>query len=150
MRKLAPPSNPLAYALRLLGRRAHSVEELRQKLLARSVAPDEVEAVLSKLQQNHLTDDQAFAQAWVRSRDRSRPRAAYLLKQELARKGVDAGLISQALESRELTDVAAAKHLVSKQLSRLQGLDREVQRRRIAGYLQRRGFSYDIVAEVLP
>ncbi len=150
MRKLAPPSNPLAYALRLLGRRAHSVEELRQKLLARSVAPDEVEVVMRKLQETRLTDDQAFAQSWVRSRDRSRPRAGYLLKQELARKGVDAAHISEALESRELTDVAAAKQLVTKQLSRLQGLDREVQRRRIAGYLQRRGFSYDIVAEVLP
>lgn len=150
MRKLGPPSNPLAYVLRLLGRRAHSVEELRQKLLSRGVEESAVAQVLARLAEARLTDDQAFAQSWVRSRDRSRPRAAYLLKQELVKKGITAADVAQALEGREATDVDQARALAEKQLLRLSGLDRDTQRRRVASYLQRRGFSYEVVAQVLP
>ena len=55
-------------------------------------------------------DDEAFARAWVASRDRARPRGEHALRRELQLKGVDRSLIDASSRSaaRKLaTDVPA-------------------------------------------
>lgn len=56
------------YSLRALGQRAHSVHELRQKLLRRAEAAADVAATLVKLQEYGLTDDRKFSDAVASAR----------------------------------------------------------------------------------
>ena len=45
-------------------------------------------------------DDEAFARAWVASRDRARPRGEHALRRELQLKGVDRSIVDVVLEER--------------------------------------------------
>lgn len=58
----------LAYAVKLLAGRAHSMGELRQKLRRRAEEATAVDVVLSRLQENGYLDDQKFAENFVSAR----------------------------------------------------------------------------------
>lgn len=56
------------YALRALGRRAHSIAELRQKLLARAQCASDVAGILTRLKQSGYLDDRRYAEGFAASR----------------------------------------------------------------------------------
>ena len=47
-----------------------------------------------------MLDDEAFARAWVESRDRARPRGERAIRQELGLKGVDRSTVDLVLSER--------------------------------------------------
>ena len=49
-----------------------------------------------------MLDDAAFAQAWVESRDRSRPRGERAIRVELGQKGLDKTVIDEVLAHRRV------------------------------------------------
>ncbi len=55
-----------------------------------------------------MLDDEAFARAWVESRDRARPRGERALRAELRQKGVADRAMAAALAERELAPMDAA------------------------------------------
>ncbi len=117
--------------MRLLAVRAHGEEELRRKLLRRGCLPGEVEAALAQLRRAGYLDDLEVARSLVRRRSRARGRA--LIERELMSLGISSEVTAQALtELSEQAEAAAARHLIES----APGL----QRRRLAGRLQRRGF----------
>src|SRR5580704_8488365 len=56
------------YALRLLGGRAHSMGELKEKMRQRAERPESVESVLAKLKTAGYVDDRKFAENYAASR----------------------------------------------------------------------------------
>jgi regulatory protein len=56
------------YALRLLGMRAHSMGELREKLLRRAENAGDVPGILSRLKEQKYLDDRSYAESYSRSR----------------------------------------------------------------------------------
>ena len=127
-------------ALKLLSYRPRSAEEVRQNLEKHAFAPEAVEAAIERLQRAGLLNDAAFAQAWVDNRTDFRPRSRRALAYELRRKGVPAELVEQSLES--VDDEELALQAASKYARRLESLDWPDFRRKLAGFLGRRGFSY--------
>ena len=77
------------------------------------------------------------------------PRGRRRLKDELRQKGVDREVVEQALEEAELDEYPAALELARKRLPSLRGDEPLAQRRRLAGFLQRRGYGWDVVGRVL-
>ncbi len=75
----------------------------------------------------------------------------YRLEQELIQKGIDKELIEKTLSNyREEEEIELAKELTQRKLTRsYQNLDKITTKRRLYGFLQRRGFSYDIIQEVM-
>jgi len=57
-----------AYALRVLGGRAHSTGELREKLRRRAAEPGDVDAVLHRLKDAGYLDDRRFAEGFAAAR----------------------------------------------------------------------------------
>ena len=101
------PEIVLAAGLRFLETRARSVAEVRRRLIEAGYRPDLVEGTIERLTTIGLLDDDTFARHWIESRDRSRPRGEVALKRELRLRGVDATVISAALEGRgSAADVA--------------------------------------------
>lgn len=113
--------------------------------------PDEVAAsVLDRLVEVGLIDDRDFAERWVAERHRYKGLSPTVLRMELRRKGVAEDLISEALTQISGEDeVAAARELAQRRVERMRSLDSQTQRRRLGGYLQRKGYSYAIVSTVL-
>jgi regulatory protein len=56
------------YALKVLGARAHSTGELREKMNRRSERPEDVEDVLLRLKESKYLDDQRFAEGFATAR----------------------------------------------------------------------------------
>jgi regulatory protein len=56
------------YALRLLGGRAHSIGELKEKMRRRSERPESVERVLARLKEAGYVNDRKFAENYAASR----------------------------------------------------------------------------------
>jgi len=131
------------YALRLLSIRPRSVREIIDRLARKGYDLQAVDSVVADLAELGLLDDAKFAKLWIESRTALRPMGASRLRAELARKGVARGLIDQALadSSKDRDEEVAAMELASRKLRSLRSLDPAVARRRLAGFLSRRGFS---------
>jgi len=134
-------------AINLLSYRPRSEKEMRQRLRRRGVAPDVIDETVARLHASHYLDDAAFAQFWRESRENLSPRSARLIRSELLSKGVDAGTATATVEG--LDDEEAAYRAASKRLKSLRGDDYDLFRRRLGGFLTRRGFSYDVVRRTL-
>ncbi len=135
-------------ALLLLGYRSRSEQEMRRKLAEKNFSVDQVEQVVKKLKQANLIQDRSFALAWVENRNNSHPRSQRLMRHELLRKGVDETHIENALKTSS-TDLELARRAAVTYSRRLTGNDYEAFRKRLSGFLARRGFSYDIIAPVI-
>ena len=142
------------YALSLLARQAYSAAELERRLLRRHLPQDEAARVLARLQELHLLDDAAFAEAYVRSRRRAKGTMA--LRQALRRKGIDETHVDAALaEEGEADQAAAAVAVLAAQAWRFADVgsdDPDLARKaraRAAAFLARRGFDPDAVSTAL-
>lgn len=145
-------------ALELLSFRARSESELERRLLRAGHAPLAAESALRRCRELGYLDDRAFALAHVRDRLRLRPKGRRALRSELFRKGVDGDLaeaaIDEAFAESGLDETDLARRLAGKRVRALERVETEVARRRLAGYLVRRGFAPPVVravvAETLP
>lgn len=137
----------MARALRFLGYRARSEDELRQRLADWAVDPGITARVLSRLRQLRLVDDEAFAAWWVESRGRQSPRGPMAIRAELRRKGVADGVIDESLT--DLDEEGLALELALARAPRLRHLPRPDFERRLGGFLARRGFGGGVVRTAL-
>ena len=75
-------------AVRLLARREHSAEEIRQKLTKREFEADEIATALLELKQGDWQSDERFAEAYIRAR-RLKGFGPVRIASELRDRGVD-------------------------------------------------------------
>jgi regulatory protein len=135
-------------ALQLLSYRERSEAEVRRRLAESGFEADVVEGVLERLRTAGLVQDDQYARRWVESRSLSRPRGRRALAAELQQKGIAKEKIEQALkDAAPEEDLAYAA--ACKQARRLQGLPLDTFRARLGGFLARRGFPYDVSAQVI-
>lgn len=122
--------------------KARSRHELEERLARRNVPEDVATRLLDRFEEVGLVDDEAFARAWVESRQRTRSLARTALAVELRRKGIDDETAKSVLAEVDPDDEeAAARLLVQKKLRTLRGLDPQVATRRLVGMLARKGYS---------
>jgi regulatory protein len=142
-------SRATAASLQFLGYRPRSRAEVERRLARRGFSEAAVAVAIERLERWHYLDDDAFARAWIESRAEHQPRGRRLIQQELREKGVAREVVEQALEEIELDEYPAALELARKRARSLRGEAPLVRRRRLAGYLQRRGYGWDVVSRVL-
>jgi regulatory protein len=133
----------LAVATRYLSVRPRSRAELCERLERRGFDSDTRAEVVGKLQIQGLLDDTSFARLWTDSREASRPRSRWLTRLELQKKGVPGDVIDEAVST--IDDEASAYRAALTRVRTLRHAGREEFYRRMSGYLQRRGFAYDVV-----
>jgi regulatory protein len=136
-------------AMHFLSFRARSQQEMQTYLLKKGFEPALIDRVITRLKEEKLVDDLDFAQNWLDSRQRFRPRSKSLMKLELRQKGVAETEIEQALQSSNLDDLELALTAGRKLSRRYQLLDKLEYNRKLGAALQRRGFSYGIVRDCL-
>lgn len=131
-------------ALGALARARRSRRELARRLQGYEPNADIVEQVLARLEALGLLDDAAVARAEAASRFQ-RGEGAGRVRQALIRKGIDRGAIDAAVQAvageEEIDEAALCRTAAEKRLRALRSYAPEVQRRRLTGFLLRRGFS---------
>jgi regulatory protein len=124
--------------------------------LAQRGVPDEVaDTTLDRFEDLGLVDDAEFARQWARTRQAGRGLARRALAYELRQRGVDDGLVKEALDDPELGDeLETARELVRRRLRAARPrladpVERERQARRALGMLARKGYGGGIAARAV-
>lgn len=135
----------------LLQARLRSEAELRQRLRDKGHPPADIDDAVNRLKRLGFVDDERFAAAYVRDGANLKRRGRYRLRQELHQRGVSAELIDRVLDAEfPATDEASlGDDLAAKRAERLRDEPREVGRRRLAGFLSRRGLPVGLVRELV-
>lgn len=128
-------------ALNLLNRRPYSAQEIRSKLERKDYLTDQVDATIKRLAEAGLLADDKFASQWVENRNSNHPRSQRLIRYELQRKGITNDVIDDALAGSEQDSELAYRAAVP-YARRLQQVDWLTFRKRLGGFLARRGFSF--------
>lgn len=131
------------YALNLLSYAGRSRRQVADRLRRSGFAPQVVEETVERLGRVGLLDDETFARTYVSGRLAERPMGRRALRQELAVKGVDRETAQDAVEEvlADQSELDLALQAARARWPRLAQLPAEDARRRLAGYLGRRGFS---------
>jgi regulatory protein len=140
-------------ALAMLAFRARSVRDLRRRLVQKGESGDVADAALARLVELGLLDDAAYARQFVRSRVQGAGLSRRRLEQELFRRGVAREVADTSIAevmAEDAVDVDAILGRVArKKLRTLGQLDPAVRRRRLYGYLARRGYDPDEIRRVM-
>jgi len=134
-------------AYRYLGYRPRSESEVRGRLRRRGFDDDCIGAVMAKLKEQGLVDDVAFAQFWKENRESFSPRSQRLTKLELRQKGVTADIIEQVVS--DLDEEDSAYRAALNRTRHWPVSDYPNFRRRLAEYLRRRGFDYEVIVHTV-
>ena len=138
-------------AYRYLSYRPRSHAEVEKKLRDRGFGDVIVRKVLSDLVRFAYVDDEKFADQWAQSRVRLRGLGRRRIERELRDKGIDRETVRRALDGALTTDVEAetARRAAERKLMSMRTLDGETRRRRLAGFLERKGFSFEVIRHIL-
>jgi regulatory protein len=139
-----------AYAFLLLKFRLRSENELKERLKQKGFTPEIAEDTVSFLKDREFLDDRVFAKGWVASRLK-RPLGLRRIQQELAQKGLAKEIIQSALaQAKEgYAESQIVSQLAKQRFSKLKNIEPLKARIRVYGYLIRRGFSSEVVGEVM-
>jgi regulatory protein len=134
-------------ALKYLSYRDRSEFEIRERLGQKDFGQATVQETIGWLTQLGYLNDKRFALNWSRSRISTKKFGEYRLRRELSAKGLATETIEQTLQIvySEISEWDLAQSLAQKKLSQLQGIDPKSKSRRLAHYLQRKGFSSETV-----
>jgi regulatory protein len=96
--KLLDPESLMNYALRLLGGRAYSMGELREKMRPRAELPESIDAVIAKLKESGYVDDKKFAENYAAARLENEGFGKMRVLRELRQRRVAPKLAEQVTE----------------------------------------------------
>jgi len=134
-------------ALKFLDYRMRSSNEVEHYLLNKGTSQETISQVVERLNRSGLVDDSRFAQLWTENRSEFRPRSRRFISRELHLKGVSEEVIEETLNEM-LPEEDLAYQAGLKYSRKLTDIDRNAFIRKLAGFLARRGFSYDVINPV--
>jgi regulatory protein len=144
LKKAASSEAAFAHAYRLLAHRMRSQSEVRRRLSQKGHAPDQVEAVVSRLADEGLVDDLGFARAFVNDKVNLSGWGRERIARELRRSGLSSEIIEEVTAQLEDADeYQRAFAALAAQAPPSQPLDRA--HRRADAFLTRRGFAASVV-----
>ena len=149
LQSTAELAEAMRVGLRYLSVRPRSCREIELRLLREKLEQETIEQTIDRLTTLGYLDDRNFAAAFARDRIRLRPCGVRRMKADLLSRGVsscdaDDG-IESAMVEQDVNEHELLQQVASARASKLDDLDKGVARRRLFGYLSRRGFSSENV-----
>ena len=140
-------------ALEVLARGPKATKDLGRWLAQRDHTPEDISATLVRLTERGLLNDAAYAAMFARSRLTTHHMSRRRIGAELAKRGVERAIadaaIAEVMDDEAIDERAMVTAAAAKKLRSLAKLERDVQRRRLYGFLARKGYPADLVREVV-
>ena len=141
------------YALNLLAARPYSSSALRRKLIQKEYEAADADDAIRRLLDNGILNDARFAEQYARSKMLSTGASKRRLTQDLYRKGIKGDLatiaIANVIEQDEIDPTAQMERVARKKLAQLGDLEPVILRRRLFGFLARRGYDLDEIKRIV-
>ena len=118
---------------------------VKKKEVDKSTVLYMIERVLERLEQKGYSDDQKFAEAWVRSRQLTKKSSKRKLQQELQVKGVNSEIITAVLTDDSIDETENLKKMIEKKQKQARYQDTT----KLTQYLLRQGFTYSDIKTAL-
>jgi regulatory protein len=151
--RLGEYTRALSYAQLLLTYRKRTKKEMAIKLKSKEYSETLIENVLEQLVSLGYINDKEFALWWINQRRRSNPKGNAAISYELRKKGVAEETINAALSEADLdskeNEYELAQIASSSAIEKYRQLDPSTARRRLISFLKRRGFSWDVVNDIV-
>ena len=130
--------------------KTYTKSEIARRLEREGFSGEAIEVSIAELIRSGHIRDRKYAENWIARRQKSNPRGKTLLKQELVDKGIDKETAAQVVATVETEDEAeVALQIAQKRVKQYKRLPTHVAKRRLHGFLARRGFGSDVVRQVL-
>ena len=144
-------SKAKSYVYRILARRMYTTKEIRDKLVERGYVDKIIEDVIATLERYGYLNDRTYAEEWIESRMRSKPKGKIALRRELGRKGIDTSIIEDALSRAfdESKEAEMAMDLACRKVRSYNVDDPVAAKRKLQSFLLRRGFDFETVKDVI-
>lgn len=138
------------YCFLLLKFRPRSEQEIYNRLKQKEFDEEIIQAASASLKAGGFINDNYFAQLWIAARLK-KPYGLRRIKQELKLKGVSDSVIESNISKikSSYSEEDAVIQTVKAQLSKFAGGEPDKLKKRLYGYLLRRGFSPETVIEVI-
>lgn len=140
--------NAYQAALHYLSYCPRTRKELEDRLSRKGIPENIVTVVVDRMDEMGMVSDAIFTKLWLESRSLSRPKSHRMLRHELQQKGVAPEIIEDGIGFME-DDETLAHRALEMRSRRWQGLEKQRFYSLAAGFLGRRGFSYQIIRKVL-
>jgi regulatory protein len=139
-------------AVDYLARGRRTRRELELRLRKREATPAQIAAALDRLEQSGVLSDEAVAEAEAAARLR-RGEAPARVRQQLRRKGVSGKTVQEAvagaIEQDGFDERAACLEAAQKRARTLRNDEPEAARRKLLGFLLRRGYGGGVAREAV-
>ncbi|MEA4884604.1 MAG: regulatory protein RecX [Clostridia bacterium] len=143
-------------AYKLLAVQARTEAELRQALSVRGYSQDHVEQAMAEMISRGYINDHVTARRWAGYAAQEQRHGVGGIALRLVRRGIDHDLAraaaAEAYESEGIDEREAALSLARKRITAADAADDESRQRacrRVAGFLERRGFRADAIAHAI-
>jgi regulatory protein len=140
-------------ALNLLAVQARSSRDLKRRLVQKGEPAAYVERAIERLTAVGLLDDAQFARQLARSKAVGQGASKRRVQQEMFKRGVARDVADEAItevfEEEQVDESESAEAAARKKLRTLTGADDETRRRRLYGFLARRGYGPDAIRATL-
>lgn len=134
-------------AVHFLKFRPRSVKELRDHLKKKNAPEEIIATVVAKLKEQKFLNDHDFAQWWIESRARFRPKGRRIVELELRQKGISQEIIDEAIAGEKAADVPNEEEqltrLVAQRFPKYKHLEKIEIYQKLGAYLARRGYTWD-------
>lgn len=140
-------------ALDMLEAQGRATAELRRLLIRKGEPEADVDAAIERLRANGLLDDADFARQLTRSKALGAGLSRRRIQQELSKRGVAREIsgeaIDQVFDEEDVDEHASIERVARKKLRMLTKVDDATRKRRLYGFLARRGYDNDDIQRVL-
>ena len=136
-------------ALNYLSYRARSEKEVYTRLTQKEYPQDFILKAIAYCKEYGYINDKEFALSFIRDKTNLNKYGPKKLRYELYRKGVSQNIIDQVLVPDKDVEYEMALELGLKRLDKYKKDNKDAIYRKLGGFLQRKGYSHDIVYKVL-
>ncbi len=151
--ELAASVRAFDLAVNSLAQRARSRHELGMILRRKGVAVIHIDQTLDRLTALGVLNDEQFARTFARGKVLGPGKSVMVLRRDLGRKGVSRDIadaaITEVMREQDVDETGIARAVAAKRWRALGRLEPVVARRRLIGFLQRRGFSGEVIRTVV-
>ena len=147
---LNKPQEARKYAFLLLKFRLRSENELASRLRQKKFPEEIIRDTICFLKDKRFINDRIFAKGWVASRLK-RPFGLRRIRQELVQKGLGKEIIEETFaQAKEgYSEDSIVRQLAEQRFSKLKSIEPLKAKARVYAYLIRRGFSPDVVSDIV-
>ena len=138
------------YSLDLLRENIYSKTQMTRELEREGFGEQAVKTIIAELIHSGHIRDRLYAENWIQRRQKSNPKGRTVLKQELIDKGVDREIAEQVLAAvKSEEESKLAFQIAQKRAKQYKRLPIHVAKRRLHGFLARRGFEPEVILQVI-